>query len=53
MTETLMPSKPSLWRRVTAGYAKLLEILLGACVGILVIHGLRRSCGSGASMRQG
>ena len=27
---------PSLWRRVTAAYAKLLEILLAACVGILV-----------------
>ena len=37
MTEIPMPSNPSLWRRVTAGYAKLLEILLGACVGILVI----------------
>src|ERR1700710_3277108 len=37
MTEIPMPSNPSLWRRVTAGYAKLLEILLAACVGILVI----------------
>ena len=37
MTEIPMPSHPSLWRRVTAGYAKLLEILLGACVGILII----------------
>jgi TRAP-type transport system small permease protein len=26
-----------LWRRVTAGYAKLLEILLASCVGILII----------------
>ena len=37
MTEIPMPSNPSLWRRATAGYAKLLEILLAACVGILVI----------------
>ena len=37
MTEIPMPSNPSLWRRVTAGYAKLLEIMLAACVGILVI----------------
>ena len=37
MTEIPMPSNPSLWRRVTAGYAKLLEFLLVACVGILVI----------------
>ena len=37
MTEIPMPSNPSLWRRVTAGYAKLLETLLAACVGILVI----------------
>ena len=37
MTEVPMPSNTSLWRRVTAAYAKLLEILLGACVGILVI----------------
>ena len=36
MTEVPMPN-PSLWRRATAAYAKLLEILLGACVGILVI----------------
>jgi TRAP-type transport system small permease protein len=27
---------PSLWRRVTAAYAKLLEMLLAACVGILI-----------------
>ncbi|MGY8635037.1 TRAP transporter small permease [Bradyrhizobium sp. 14AA] len=37
MSETPVPSTPSLWRRVTAAYAKLLEILLAACVGILVI----------------
>ena len=37
MTEIPMPSNPSLWRRVTAAYAKLLEFLLAACVGILVI----------------
>ena len=37
MTDIPTPSNPSLWRRVTAGYAKLLEILLAACVGILVI----------------
>jgi TRAP-type C4-dicarboxylate transport system permease small subunit len=37
MTEIPMPSNPSLWRRATAAYAKLLEILLAACVGILVI----------------
>ena len=27
----------TLWRKVTAAYAKLLEILLAACVGILII----------------
>src|SRR5205807_1108057 len=37
MTEIPMPPNPSLWRRATAAYAKLLEILLAACVGILVI----------------
>ena len=37
MTEMSMPPNPSLWRRATAAYAKLLEILLAACVGILVI----------------
>src|SRR6266496_4269024 len=37
MTEIPLPSNPSLRRRVTAGYAKLLEIMLAACVGILVI----------------
>src|SRR6266699_1776730 len=37
MTEIPLPSNPSLWRRVTAGYAKLLEIMLAACVGILAM----------------
>ena len=37
MTEIPFASNPSLWRRVTGFYAKLLEILLAACVGILVI----------------
>src|SRR5256886_14205759 len=37
MTEIPMPPNPSLWRRATAAYAKLLEILLAACVGILII----------------
>src|SRR6185312_6286343 len=37
MTEMPVLSNPSLWRRATAAYAKLLEILLAACVGILVI----------------
>ena len=37
MTEIPMPPTPSLWRRATAAYAKLLEFLLAACVGILVI----------------
>lgn len=37
MSEMPVPSTPSLWRRVTAAYAKLLEILLAACVGILVV----------------
>ncbi|OPY95342.1 C4-dicarboxylate ABC transporter substrate-binding protein [Bradyrhizobium sacchari] len=37
MSDTPLPSTPSLWRRVTAAYAKLLEILLAACVGILVV----------------
>jgi TRAP-type C4-dicarboxylate transport system permease small subunit len=32
-----VPSTPSLWRRATAAYARLLEILLAACVAILVI----------------
>ena len=37
MTELPIDSSPSLWRRVTAAYGKLLEFLLAACVGILVI----------------
>lgn len=37
MSDMHVPSTPSLWRRVTAAYAKLLEFLLAACVGILVI----------------
>ena len=37
MTEITMPPNPSLWRRATAAYAKLLEILLAASVGLLVI----------------
>ena len=37
MSEMPVPSTPSLWRRVTAAYAKLLEILLAGCVGILVV----------------
>ena len=37
MTEIPVPSTPSLWRRVTTAYAKLLEFLLAACVGVLVI----------------
>ena len=37
MTEISMPPNPSLWRRATAAYARLLEFLLAACVGILVI----------------
>ncbi len=34
---TDMMAPPSLWRRITAGYAKLLEVMLAACVGILII----------------
>src|SRR2546430_6415236 len=37
MTELPLPSNPSLWRRVTASYAKLLEILLAGCIGVLII----------------
>lgn len=37
MSEMPVPSTPSLWRRVTAAYAKLLEFLLAFCVGVLVI----------------
>ncbi len=35
MTDTALRA-PNLWRRLTAGYAKLLEFLLAACVGILI-----------------
>ena len=37
MTEMPVSSTPTPWRRATAAYAKLLEILLAVCVGILVI----------------
>ncbi|UQR65897.1 TRAP transporter small permease [Bradyrhizobium sp. C-145] len=37
MSETPVLSTRSLWRRVTAGYAKLLELLLAACVGVLIV----------------
>ena len=37
MTDIPTAPHPSLWRRVSAAYGKLLEILLAACVGILVI----------------
>ena len=37
MTDIPTPSSPSLWRRVTALYARLLEFLLAACLGILII----------------
>src|SRR3954465_5757882 len=37
MTEIPLPSGPSLWRRGPAAYGKLLEILLRACVGIIII----------------
>ena len=37
MSEMPVPTAPSLWRRVTAAYAKLLEFLLAACVGVLII----------------
>ena len=36
MTDTTTPSHPSLWRRVTALYAKLLEVLLAACLAALI-----------------
>jgi hypothetical protein len=36
MTDIPTPSHPSLWRRVTALYAKLLEFLLATCLGILI-----------------
>jgi TRAP-type transport system small permease protein len=37
MPDMPVPSTPSLWRRVSAAYAKLLEFLLAACVGVLII----------------
>jgi TRAP-type C4-dicarboxylate transport system permease small subunit len=37
MSDMPAPSTPSLWRRVSAAYAKLLEFLLAACVGVLII----------------
>ena len=37
MTEIPTAPDPSLWRRVTAAYGKLLEILLAGCVGIIII----------------
>ncbi|RXG95544.1 TRAP-type C4-dicarboxylate transport system, small permease component [Bradyrhizobium sp. Rc2d] len=37
MSETPVLSTRSLWRRVTAAYAKLLEFLLAACVGVLIV----------------
>ena len=37
MSDMPVPSTPSLWRRVSAAYAKLLEFLLAACVGILIV----------------
>ncbi len=36
MTETGSDA-PNWWRRLTSGYAKLLEVLLVACVGIIII----------------
>ena len=36
MTEAVQET-PNLWRRLTAGYGKLLEILLAGCVGILIV----------------
>ena len=37
MSDMPVPSTPSLWRRISAAYAKLLEFLLAACVGVLII----------------
>ena len=37
MTDIPTPSNPSLWRRVTALYARLLEFLLASCLAILII----------------
>ena len=36
MTDIPTPSSPSLWRRVTALYARLLEFLLAACLASLI-----------------
>jgi TRAP-type C4-dicarboxylate transport system permease small subunit len=33
----MAPRSPSLWRRATEAYAKLLQFLLAMCVGILII----------------
>ena len=38
MTDIPTPSNPSLWRRVTALYAKLLEFLLAACLAALIFQ---------------
>ena len=35
--DTSTPAKPNLWRQFTAAYSKLLEVLLVACVGIIII----------------
>src|SRR5689334_16235499 len=37
MTEIPIAPDPSPWRRVTAAYGKLLEFLLAACVGIIIV----------------
>src|SRR3954447_11106199 len=37
MTELSLPPGPSLWRRGTSAYGKLLEILLAGCVRIIII----------------
>jgi len=37
MTELPLPYNSPLWRRVVAGYAKLLEMLLALGIGVLVI----------------
>src|SRR5205085_4411135 len=36
MTQIPITAGPPLWRRVTVAYGKLLEILLAACVGIII-----------------
>ena len=36
MTDIPTPSNPSLWRRVTALYARVLEFLLAACLAALI-----------------